>query len=42
MTNTRTTKAKKLTAYQIFGFVPLLITTASAGVVVVMSVLRDL
>jgi hypothetical protein len=33
---------KKITAYQLFGWTPLAITTIGAGIVVVISVLRDL
>jgi len=42
METTKTARSKKITAYQIFGWTPLLITTVSAGIVVVLSVLRDL
>lgn len=36
------TERPKITAYQLFGFVPLLITMAGAGAVVLFSILRDL
>ncbi|CAM8629295.1 hypothetical protein [Candidatus Planktophila dulcis] len=33
---------KKITAYQVFGWTPLAITAIGAGIVVFLSVLRDL
>jgi hypothetical protein len=42
MTSIKTAKRKRISAYQILGWTPLLITSASAGLVVLLSVLRDL
>jgi hypothetical protein len=36
------TARPKITAYQLFGFIPLLITMAGAGAVVLFSIIRDL
>jgi hypothetical protein len=35
-------ESKSISAYQLLGWIPLLLTTASAGVVVVLSILSDL
>jgi hypothetical protein len=40
-TETRTVK-KKITAYQLFGWTPLLVTMVGAGIVVAISVLQGL
>jgi hypothetical protein len=42
MTTATKPARKKITAYQLFGWTPLAITTIGAGIVVALSVLRDL
>lgn len=42
MTTATKPERKKITAYQLFGWTPLLITTVGASIVVALSVLRDM